>query len=114
MQTAASPARTRTTFEWQRLTFASQGYGATLLSFGPFSAVYFMLYEEFKRMARMQKPEVEDIGTTKTLLAASAAASTAAWVTSPLDLAKLRLQVRRHNAPVHNARWSTGAYAILT
>lgn len=27
-----------------------QGYGATLLSFGPFSAFYFLFYEQFKHL----------------------------------------------------------------
>ena len=28
----------------------AQGYGATLLSFGPFSAFYFLFYEQFKQL----------------------------------------------------------------
>jgi hypothetical protein len=29
-----------------------QGYGATILAFGPFSALYFMIYEQLKEQAR--------------------------------------------------------------
>jgi hypothetical protein len=32
-------------------THRSQGYGATLLSFGPFSAFYFLFYEQFKHLS---------------------------------------------------------------
>lgn len=31
-----------------------RGYGATLMSFGPFSALYFMFYEEGKRALRVR------------------------------------------------------------
>lgn len=43
--------------------FASQGYGATLASFGPFSALYFMFYEQAKARSKQllgEEPEALD------------------------------------------------------
>jgi uncharacterized protein (DUF849 family) len=46
-----------------------RGYGATLASFGPFSALYFMLYENWKALAlRLRSSESE----TAALVAAAA------------------------------------------
>jgi hypothetical protein len=64
-----------------------RGYGATLLSFGPFSALYFMFYEELKSRAGLgASPAV-------TIANSCASGALAAWLTSPLDLVKLRMQV---------------------
>jgi len=69
-----------------------RAYGATIASFGPFSALYFMFYEQFKRLS---------VGTAKeidfwpSLLCSATAGSLAAWVTNPLDMAKVRMQVVR-------------------
>jgi len=83
-----------------------KGYGATLLSYGPFSAFYFLFYEYFKKNAMdyynnknengKQKEITENILPFHLVVATSAAAgSIASWITSPLDMAKLRLQVQR-------------------
>lgn len=42
---------------------ADRGYGATLSSFGPFSAFYFGLYEQFKASATSVRPagEVQEL-----------------------------------------------------
>jgi len=75
-----------------------RGYGATLLSFGPFSAIYFMLYEQFKSMAWRQIGDVEHkhcLPIPWLVGASGAAAGITAWVTSPLDMVKMRLQVQR-------------------
>lgn len=76
-----------------------RGYGATVASFGPFSALYFSFYERLKAFAlarsgggggaAAQLPLAYQIATACT---AGAAAS---LLTSPLDMAKLRLQVQR-------------------
>jgi Mitochondrial carrier protein len=75
-----------------------KGYGATLASFGPFSALYFVFYERFKLFSR----EVFDVPVGSNdlpfravLLSSASAGALASWVTSPLDMAKLRLQVTR-------------------
>lgn len=87
-----------------------RGYGATLASFGPFSALYFVFYEQFKLMTR-QHLHVDDedsadcqLSTREkemmipfqwTVLCSASAGALASWLTSPLDMAKLRLQVQR-------------------
>lgn len=80
-----------------------KGYWATLASFGPFSALYFMFYERFKELARerhqisLTQNRMEDANLPFLhLMACSAGAGAlASWLTSPLDMAKLRLQVQR-------------------
>ncbi|KAL7517844.1 hypothetical protein ACHAWX_002723 [Stephanocyclus meneghinianus] len=87
-----------------------KGYWATLASFGPFSALYFVFYERFKAFSRerVQNTLAYDAPQTLTdkiddgnlpflhLVACSAGAGAlASWLTSPLDMAKLRLQVQR-------------------
>ncbi|KAJ8600865.1 hypothetical protein CTAYLR_008215 [Chrysophaeum taylorii] len=58
-----------------------RGYGATVLSFGVYSGLYFGLYEKLR-----------DRGGISSLASAFAASGFAAAATSPLDLAKLRSQ----------------------
>lgn len=83
-----------------------KGYAATLASFGPFSAFYFLFYEQMKSKCR----EYLEINNTKgddkitpkpdlpfmyVLLCSASAGAAASWITSPLDMAKLRLQIQR-------------------
>lgn len=93
-----------------------RGYGATLASFGPFSALYFAAYEWAKgRAAAMSSTPAAASSTTGAsaslnagdgaslpfvwqVACASGAGAAASWVTSPLDLVKLRLQVQRATA----------------
>uniref|UniRef100_M4BDY7 Uncharacterized protein n=1 Tax=Hyaloperonospora arabidopsidis (strain Emoy2) TaxID=559515 RepID=M4BDY7_HYAAE len=78
----------------ERLGSLYKGYLATLLSFGPFSALYFMFYEKSK--AVMQKRlETDELPAHYTLTSATLAGATASFLTNPLDLIKLRLQVQR-------------------
>ncbi|KAL3785693.1 hypothetical protein HJC23_008726 [Cyclotella cryptica] len=87
-----------------------KGYWATLASFGPFSALYFVFYERFKAFARERVQSTLPYDASQTvndeiddgnlpflhLVACSAGAGAlASWLTSPLDMAKLRLQVQR-------------------
>eukprot|EP00904_Undaria_pinnatifida_P005435 jgi/Undpi1/2020/HiC_scaffold_12.g05406.m1 len=99
-----------------------KGYLATLASFGPFSALYFAFYEQAKAVstrffaerqgrtlsgrdaglpsgggsARGRSDGISvDVPAPVTLANAAAAAAAASWLTNPLDLAKLRLQVQR-------------------
>ena len=83
----------KTTSQAFREVYAKEGirgfyraYGATLVSFGPYSALYFAFYEHLK--------EKSD-GTVPLALCAGAAGAGAAFATNPLDLVKLRLQVQR-------------------
>ena len=76
-----------------------KGYWATLASFGPFSAIYFMTYEQFKSMAREREGCRDGELSLGNLVASSCCAGAlASWLTSPLDMAKLLLQVQRGKA----------------
>ena len=83
-----------------------KGYGATLASFGPFSALYFLLYEKSKSYAQnyqgyftnsdlQPSPQTDCLPFPYIVLCSSLAGASAAWLTSPLDMAKLRIQLQR-------------------
>ena len=95
-----------------------KGYGATLASYGPFSAFYFVFYEQFKSWSKnyiQQKEEKNNNSTISTaadntmtmtattttlplsytILCSASAGAIASFLTSPLDMVKLRLQVQR-------------------
>jgi hypothetical protein len=71
-----------------------KGYAATLASFGPFSALYFMVYEQFKQSTRDYLQD-ENLPFHYLVLTSCSAGALASWITSPLDMAKLRLQIQR-------------------
>ena len=70
-----------------------KGYFSTLASFGPFSALYFMFYEEFKDLYATNRPSGSPFW--QGLLCGGAASALASALTNPMDMAKLRLQVQR-------------------
>lgn len=81
-----------------------RGYGATLASFGPFSALYFALYEWLKERARGGSTSITTSAANTTadplplgvqMVVAGTAGAGASLLTNPLDLIKLRLQVQR-------------------
>jgi hypothetical protein len=87
-----------------------KGYAATLASFGPFSALYFMFYEQFKQYTRQYLANTNDLNDSLqgrqplynidipfhyTVMTSCSAGALASWLTSPLDMAKLRLQIQR-------------------
>jgi hypothetical protein len=79
-----------------------RGYGATVMSFGPFSGLYFMFYERLKSLVFSAKgvdpDRPEDLPGLPALwfgACGALAGSAAALMTNPLDLAKLRIQVQR-------------------
>ena len=83
-----------------------KGYGATLLSFGSYSGLFFLFYEQMLARARKHlfpKDEAVSSHASKgreipfqwTLICSCGAGALASWLTSPLDMAKLRLQVQR-------------------
>jgi hypothetical protein len=77
-----------------------KGYGASMISFGPFSALYFGFHEEMKKLVASYGGDTRStaaLSFRENLLCASVAGASAAWITNPLDLVKLRLQVRRAN-----------------
>eukprot|EP01062_Namystynia_karyoxenos_P056090 TRINITY_DN47046_c0_g1_i1.p2 TRINITY_DN47046_c0_g1~~TRINITY_DN47046_c0_g1_i1.p2 ORF type:complete len:336 (+),score=92.88 TRINITY_DN47046_c0_g1_i1:79-1008(+) len=77
-----------------------RGYFSTLGSFGPYSAFYFLFYEQFKTIA-LERSGRDSSGITRQvsfqdgMMCAAAASGLAAAVTNPLDMVKLRLQVQR-------------------
>ena len=112
-----------TIYRTEGLSGIYRGYAATLASFGPYSAFYFTFYEKIKAFSlgvfstegtaddtSEADDEVTDLGTeTKQKTAndvpfllhlanASLASAMASFVTTPLDLVKLRLQVQRGTA----------------
>lgn len=89
-----------------------KAYGATVMSFGPMSAFYFMFYEYFKGffvrndantyIQRVRKQGLEelkdvklDISFSQSMMSSALAGSLASIITNPLDLVKLRMQVQR-------------------
>ena len=95
-----------------------RGYGATIASFGPFSALYFAFYERLKAAAAaylgVAKRDAHDdvmLPFSWQLGTACTAGGAAAWLTSPLDLAKLRLQVQRGMAAAGGGGGSAGTAA---
>lgn len=76
-----------------------KGYGASIISFGPFSAIYFAIYEGMKKKVASYDggKRVKDLKFRDNLFCSSIAGAVAAWITNPLDLVKLRLQLRRAN-----------------
>lgn len=80
-----------------------KGYGATLASFGPYSAVFFVAYERLKQYSRKHlyrnetNTDVTEIGLPfyYTVGCSAGAGAFASFLTSPLDMAKLRLQIQR-------------------
>ena len=83
-----------------------RAYGATVMSFGPFSALYFLFYEKLKEQAANftaadyrakiagKEPDVagkQDIGFWSAMFCSMQAGVLASVLTNPLDMAKLRL-----------------------
>ena len=96
----------------EKLRGIYKAYGATIMSFGPLSAFYFMFYEYFKGIfvrndaktyiQRIKQENVEklkeyklDITFKESLICSAAASAIAGIITNPLDLVKLRMQVER-------------------
>ncbi len=89
-----------TIMETEGLRGVYRGYGATLLSFGPFSAFYFLFYEKFKHWSARSVGATtqEEVPFYLTLASAAGAGGLASWITNPVDLVRLRLQVQRGGA----------------
>lgn len=84
-----------------------RAYGATVASFGPFSALYFTFYEYLKgffisndAQSYLKRTESgasmkQDISFAQAMLCSMVAGACASTITNPLDMAKLRMQVMR-------------------
>ena len=111
----------RTIMRTEGLLGIYKGYGATVASFGPFSAFYFMFYEQIKSTslrlyfggkvqaaatrgrAAAEPEETREAPFLLHMANSSAASVAASFVTNPLDLVKLRLQVQRGGAAASGA-----------
>jgi hypothetical protein len=92
----SAPDAMRKIMAYEGLRGIYRGYGATLASFGPFSAFYFVFYEELKRMALTASGVTDGIlPFTWQVGTACSAGAAASLITNPLDMAKLRIQVQR-------------------
>lgn len=84
----------RTISKQEGIRHLYKGYGATLMSFGPSSALYFMFYEKFRERA-VQWNQSDVLPGWLALACGIASGTLSAYITTPLDLVKLRLQVQR-------------------
>ena len=73
--------------KYEGFTGLYRAYFATIISFGPFSALYLMLYQQFKGK--------DNNNTINIIISACTAGAISAIITNPLDMIKLRLQVQR-------------------
>jgi len=103
----------------EKLRGIYRAYGATILSFGPMSAFYFMFYEYFKgffvrndAQTYIKKIKKEDLNSDskgkeknlkininfiESLICSGLASSLSSFITTPFDLVKFRMQVQRAN-----------------
>jgi hypothetical protein len=65
---------------------------------GPFSALYFVFYERLKRYSREYLKSSKDLPLPWIIGSSASAGALASFLTSPLDMAKLRLQIQRGTA----------------
>lgn len=74
-----------------------KGFGAGILTYGPFVGVYFVCYEKFKLLSKKlsQKQKEEDIPVPYILVAGGTAGAISAAVTCPLDVIKTRIQIEK-------------------
>jgi hypothetical protein len=83
-------------------TLIPKSKSSTPASYGPYAALYFVFYERMKELSRGCLHQDAEKGTNNaelpflhTVLCSATAGAAASWVTSPLDMAKLRLQIQR-------------------
>jgi len=73
-----------------------KGYWVTLGTFGPYSALYFLVYEQMRSiLAKANNQRVDSLSFNSYLLAAAVSSAAAAFVTTPFDVVKTRYQVQR-------------------
>ena len=97
----------RDTVRLEGVTTLFRGYALTLGVFGPYSAIYFAIYEQAKALcAHINKQPVAQLPSYQILLAAAASAAVASAATSPLDVVKTRLQTSARS------RFRSGVHAL--
>lgn len=91
-----------------------RGYGMTIAVFGPYSMIYFMLYERLKSSATQMQSLQDSSQLSMPVIATCAATSggVAAISTTPLDVIKTRLQTQGdkqvssiRSAPAYSSAW---------
>jgi len=112
----------RTILATEGLRGIYRGYGATVASFGPFSAFYLMIYQQLKdlglRVRGQLSPQKRHTATevelpfAYNLFNGAAAGGLAAVITNPLDMAKLRLQVQRRRLAAGASPTSSGGFGF--
>ena len=69
-----------------------QAYGATLVFFGPTSAIFFVCYEKLKTIfVKDQKAPT----LSESIICSSGAGALSGFFTTPLEMVKLRMQIQR-------------------
>jgi hypothetical protein len=81
-----------TSYKYGTLTFWCE------LMIGPFSALYFVFYERLKRYSREYLKSSKDLPLPWIIGSSASAGALASFLTSPLDMAKLQLQIQRGTA----------------
>lgn len=79
-----------------------RGYSATLASFGPFSALYFMFVEQLKSSSKLWLG-TDHLNFPHLVAICALSGGSAAFLTAPLDLIKVRLQVANTRVSVLSA-----------
>jgi hypothetical protein len=74
-----------------------QAFGATLLFFGPFSAIFFASFEKIKDLVVKDK---KNQTLRESLICSSLAGALAGYLTTPLEIVKLRMQIQRADVAV--------------
>eukprot|EP01012_Entosiphon_sulcatum_P008659 TRINITY_DN1474_c0_g1_i2.p1 TRINITY_DN1474_c0_g1~~TRINITY_DN1474_c0_g1_i2.p1 ORF type:complete len:292 (-),score=39.67 TRINITY_DN1474_c0_g1_i2:97-972(-) len=85
----------RTIVRSEGITGLWRGLGASVLLYTPLCGLFFVFYEESKRlMARIHHKPTSALSTPERFFAGLGAATMAAILTTPIDVARTRLQVR--------------------
>lgn len=69
--------------------------------FGPFSAIFFAAFEKLKAMIVKNK---ENQTLTESILCSSMAGAIAGYLTTPLEIVKLRMQIQRADVAQRGGR----------
>ena len=75
-----------------------RAYGATIVAFGPFIGINMMTYEKLKEYFKKEKVPITFV---QSFMMAFISGILASVVTSPLDIARLRMQIQRNQNTVH-------------
>lgn len=81
-----------------------KGYWVTLMTFGPFSAIYFLVYEKTKKLLQTSKSKLNFVDY---LLAASVSSAIASSITTPFDVVKTRFQVQRRTQGIDSEMYKS-------